>query len=619
MKKLTALLLALVMCIGMLAGCAKDPAVTPDPTPTPTPTPGPADPTPTPMPTPTPTPTPDPPKPAEPKIMKEIRTAEDTTMNVYYSTLTADLGNMYLMIGRLYNLFPKKDGSGSELLPEYADGLPESTDGGYTWTIKLKKNGQWPNGEPITADDWIYSWKQALDPVMMYSTGSNITKASNSGLEVVNAYGYWNQKVTGEAVKWEDVGYKKIDDYTLQIQLVGRVTAIDVMRFLQSRYASVINETMYESCKSADGTSTTYGTSVETVMFCGPFLLTQWTKALDFTLVKNETWVCADYIKLDGIYSRVVQDEGTQLELFESGECDYMNLGTNGMAKYEEDPRTRAYSANSIKALEFNMNHSDPIKKALFSDSDFRKAIFYAIDRNAIAKLTQKIAAPFNVSYLATLSTGELYRNSVKGKALVDKYAPNGGYDPKLANEYLDKALKKVGIANISVQLTYAEATVAYRQSAEYMQADFQKVFGDKLVLTLQANTSLPALMRSSKETPNDSWEICWSGWSNSNETDYPCTVMAFYRSSYGSKYSLYTNDALDAAYVQYQTEEARLNPAIRDDLVSTMEEALYNDMTRVPVYQEANYTIFADRMIPALNTYAGQIKWGCAWGDIKQ
>ena len=169
MKRTLAMLLALLMCISMLAGCAKDPAVTPDPTPTPAPAPTPT-PTPTPDPTPAPTPTPDPPKPAEPKVLKDIRTAEDTTVNVYQSSLVADMDTMYLTGGRLWSYFPKTDGSGSELMAEYAEGDPVSADGGVTWTIKLKKDAKWPNGEALTADDWVYSWKQALDPVMMYSS-----------------------------------------------------------------------------------------------------------------------------------------------------------------------------------------------------------------------------------------------------------------------------------------------------------------------------------------------------------------------------------------------------------------------------------------------------------------
>ena len=54
MKRTLALLLAMLTLLSLLAGCAKEPAVTPDPTPTPTPTPGPADPNPTPTPTPPP-------------------------------------------------------------------------------------------------------------------------------------------------------------------------------------------------------------------------------------------------------------------------------------------------------------------------------------------------------------------------------------------------------------------------------------------------------------------------------------------------------------------------------------------------------------------------------------
>ena len=167
--------------------------------------------------------------------------------------------------------------------------------------------------------------------------------------------------------------------------------------------------------------------------------------------------------------------------------------------------------------------------------------------------------------------------------------------------------------------LTYSETSANYRQASEYMQSDFVKIFGDKLKLELQANTSLPALMRTSVKKANDSWEMCWSGWSSSNETDYPCHTMSLYRSDYGSRYTNYKNSELDAAYALYITEEYRLDSAKRDSLVSMMEEALYKDMSRVPVYQDSNYTIFSEKVVPALDRYVGQLYWGTAWGDLIQ
>ena len=75
MKRTLALMLALLTVIGLLAGCAKEPAVTPDPTPTPTPTP-----TPGPGTDPAPAPTPDPVKPAEPYVYYYVRSGEETTL-----------------------------------------------------------------------------------------------------------------------------------------------------------------------------------------------------------------------------------------------------------------------------------------------------------------------------------------------------------------------------------------------------------------------------------------------------------------------------------------------------------------------------------------------------------
>ncbi len=605
MRKLTALLLALVMCLGALTACGNN---TETSTPAQTKASESAKESQSDAPSSTAVP-------AEPKILNVVRTGEDTTMNVMQSGLTVDMNTMYLTIGRLYTYFPKADKSGSELLPEYAAGEPVTEDGGLTWTIELKKNGQWPDGTPIKAEDWIFSWKEALDPKLFFSNGSGVARGSNTGVDVVNAYDYWNQGTTGVEVKWEDVGFKAIGEYTIQVTLTSKVSKLEMMRHFQSRYTSVLPKALWEQCKSEDGTTTTYGTELDKVMFCGPFTLESWTKGTEYTLAKNETWVCADYISIDKVYSRVVVDEGTRLELFEAGKIDYIQeLGTNGLEKYGEDPRTRTYDHNCIRAIEFNMNHSDEKKKALFNDPDFRKAVFYSIDREAVAKLTHKKAAPFFVSSLATLGSGEVYRETAEGKALVPE---NSGYNPALANEYLDKALAKVGLTSISVQLTYAEDNAALRATSEYMQSDWAKVFGDKMTLTLQANTGLPALMRTSQKEPNDSWELCWSGWSQSNETFYPCCKMILYRSNYGSRYANYTNYELDKLYELYTSEEYKLDQAKMDSLCGKMEKAMFDDMTCVSVLQDSNYSIFADNVHPALDTYVGYIYWAAEWGTI--
>ncbi|WP_318530818.1 ABC transporter substrate-binding protein, partial [Levilactobacillus brevis] len=36
------------------------------------------------------------------------------------------------------------------------------TNDGHTYTIKLKPNTKWSNGQPVTAQDFVYSWERML-------------------------------------------------------------------------------------------------------------------------------------------------------------------------------------------------------------------------------------------------------------------------------------------------------------------------------------------------------------------------------------------------------------------------------------------------------------------------
>ena len=42
--------------------------------------------------------------------------------------------------------------------------MPKRSDGGKTLTIKMRKNAKWSNGDPVTANDFIYAWRKAVDP-----------------------------------------------------------------------------------------------------------------------------------------------------------------------------------------------------------------------------------------------------------------------------------------------------------------------------------------------------------------------------------------------------------------------------------------------------------------------
>ena len=78
-------------------------------------------------------------------------------------------------------------------------GIPESATSGYAYTIDLNPNATWENGEKITAEDYVYSMKQLLDPVMMNYRATDYTDESQA-LTIANGKAYLYQGKT----EWAD-------------------------------------------------------------------------------------------------------------------------------------------------------------------------------------------------------------------------------------------------------------------------------------------------------------------------------------------------------------------------------------------------------------------------------
>ena len=520
----------------------------------------------------------------------------------------------------LYMYFPKADGMGSELRPVFADGVPTVDATGKIWTIKLKKDAKWADGTPVTADQWLYSWKMQLDPNLFWGTAG--TSMASGTVVIKNATEYYNSVAKNNGVKWEDVGLKKVDDYTITVEVTSTYTAEEVMRHFYLRYGGLIKEEIYSKCISADGTTCDYGSDLSKIAFAGQFVVTEWQKGALMVFEKNENWPCAELTHIDKIMSRVVTDESTRLELFEKGEADHITLGTNGMAKYGEDPRVRSYASKTINSLEVNTNHTDPIYDACLSDPAFRQGLFYAIDRNAIAKLLDAIAAPYHLSTIGSID-GTMYREYGPAKALVEKWAPNnnGGYDPAKAKELVFGVMNKVGATKLTLKMIYSETSDNIRIASEYLDSQFDIIFEGKIDIELKATPSSAKndLLKTSWKTgPVDTWELGWAGWGLAAEDFYPWKKFQKYTSTDSSRYGYYQNFKLDEIYKECLKDENRLDGNKLLDLTVAGESAWYDDMTNIPVYSAITKMMFQERVDLPMNVYTSQTGFGWYYSSLK-
>ena len=193
---------------------------------------------------------------------------------------TAQGGTLNIMLEtEVQSLDPQvaTDGTSFEVIADYTDGLMQmDADGaavpaiaetydisedGKTYTFHLR-DAKWSNGEAVTAADFVFGWQRAVDP----ATASEYSYMLSDIGQVVNAA----EIIAGEKPV-TDLGVTAVDDKTLEVQLNVPVSYFLSLMYFPTFYP--VNEAFYNTC--AD----TFGTSPETVLSNGAFVLTDYQPA----------------------------------------------------------------------------------------------------------------------------------------------------------------------------------------------------------------------------------------------------------------------------------------------------------------------------------------------------
>lgn len=609
MRRALALILALVMTMALVACGGDKPTTSTDKPATSTPsTSTPATPD---KPT-EPSKPAEPEKPAEPKILHlTSKTAAASGLSLV-STSEADSELQGYIQGKLYGYLPV-DGK-SALSPLLAAELPIDVNGdGITWDIKIDKNAKWENGEPINADTVVFSYKAGLDPKLVLK---NSGSAAKNHATILNASEYYNQNGEGKTpVAWEDVGIKKIDEYTVRITLATASTQAKVAR--QTSAMPMLYQPLWEKCLSADGTNTTYATSKETIISAGPFKMTNWVMGSVREFAKNENWTRADYIKLDGVTVQVVEDDNTRIMMYEKGELDWTSLTADAAKQYADDPRMLTNQSRYIHVIDFCTTNTD---KPFLANENFRLAIFYGLDRNAMAKLAGASPATGFVSPTATAYSDGTTLRQLAAKA---GYEPseNGGYDPEKAVAYFEKALQECNLTSIEVTLLAHSNSSSHTIPAEYMQESLSTLFGKdrfKMNLDMQPSATALAQKKSFKENPK-AYEMTISSWSLSAQDYDPVLSLQVYTTARASRNGPYGFAELEDIWAKLSLPENTLDEKNRAAIAMEFEQAMIEHAYAVPIIYGASRGLVSDRIEMAVDTYSLDLGWGWKFCDIIQ
>lgn len=543
-------------------------------------------------------------------VLNLYTTTKITTLNPFENGDTDAREVINGVLLHLYTNAPSADGEGFYMLDELALGDPAALNVEHTqWEIRLRDNAKWQDGTPVTAQDVVYSAKMCLDPQLLTRQAASY---ANNYIIISNAEKYYLQGSSGESISWDTVGLQAKDDHTLLLTVDAYCTVSDIKQHFSTKWCALVNPTLFEACMSEDRKSNTYGTSLDTFMSCGQFILTDYQPGVSLTMTRNTDYVHDELTRMAGWTLTTVADANTALELFLAGQMDTSALSSSAKEQYEEDPRVWIAPAESTQCMIVNFGNTN--QNAILGNLNFRKALFYGCDRVSIAKLVKGIPANYVLGQkcLANPDTGENFRALESSAAYL---APNNGYDPDLAREYFAKALAETGLSEVTVSLLYSESSGNNKRVAEYLHTALPALFGESFHVQLEAQSSSVAKsMRKAwakKGGDPNSYELTFTGWTTTAVA--PWNAMKVYCGWYSNKNEPYFSDAYDALWEKANnSREAKDDSAYRISLTQELERMILDDVVTIPLYEVPSYRLISDRVHLAVNHYVEGI--GYAW-----
>ncbi|MDL5375689.1 peptide ABC transporter substrate-binding protein [Exiguobacterium mexicanum] len=366
------------------------------------------------------------------KILRLTDTSDITTAD---PALATDAVAFNLIANTMEGLY-RLDQEGNAV-PAIAEGEPEVSEDETVYTFTLR-DAEWSNGEPVTANDFVYAWQRAVDP----ETGSQYAYIMNTvkNAEAIN---------TGKLPK-EDLGVKAIDEKTLEVTLERPDPSFISLTSFGT--FTPINEA-FATEKGED-----FSTTPENHIYNGPFTWSEWDREQGYVLTKNESYWDAENVALEKVDVRVVKDTSTVVNLYEAGEVDYAGLSSEQVAAFQENDDYSTGLRSSVGYFKFN--HEDE----LFADVNARKAVARAVDPTGI------IDQLLNNGSIAT--TSFVPKEFIKYEDGTD-YAEGVTHFETNANEAASLWEEATGGEAVTIELLSFDSEVA-KQISEYMKGQLE-------------------------------------------------------------------------------------------------------------------------------------------------
>lgn len=279
------------------------------------------------------------------------------------------------VLAQCYDGLYKLDKDGN-VVANLAEDLPTISEDGLTYTIKLKDGLTWSDGTPLTAEDFVWSWKRAMTTEGYYT---NFMYGYIAGTTGEDGNPYTNMEDLDA-----NMGVRAVDDTTIEITL----------KMAAPYFTSMLTNTVFYPVKQdevgSDPSSSEWAQNAsadDPIVTNGAFEITGVNIKDAITLSKSENYSDADNVQLETIEFKVMGDLDSQTQAFISGEVDFATAVNVEQINNDEQLQGHVYAVDPfvcnyfvlVNAGKENDGSTDGL--AALKDVEIRQAISMAIGR----------------------------------------------------------------------------------------------------------------------------------------------------------------------------------------------------------------------------------------------
>ncbi|QIX97352.1 ABC transporter substrate-binding protein [Cedecea sp. FDAARGOS_727] len=446
-----------------------------------------------------------------------ITSGDPLALNPLYASDRTTLTIMQALYSPLYSY------NGDKIEWGLAESLTPAADN-LAWTLKLKPGLKWQDGQPITADDVVFTFNKLLD------------EKQHSFFRSMFVYGN------------KPLGVSKIDDLTVkftlpQVSAAFAGTLVQVFPIPQHIFASE-NGDLEKSSKN------------DAPVGSGPFKFKEYRAGQFYALTRfDDYWNGKP--KLESVTYRFAKDSNSANLALQNGEINLKMVDPQDVSRLKSTGKFDfvIYPEGRLAYMTFNQNVASMKSKAL------RQAIAYALNKDDL------VQTAFTSLDYATPATSILTPDTLYQTNDVEPYK----FDLEKAKALFKASGQQEGL---KLRLAYINSNKTQESMGLYIQQQLKAIGINVELLALDAN----AMSQRSQDMNNTAYELSLGGYIMGAEPD---GYKSLYMSNEAYNYAHYKNPTFDALWEQGATET---DGAKRGAIYKQIQQTVANDMAWYPI-----------------------------------